>query len=192
MTQDVKLTEYSHGAGCGCKISPAVLTQILESDKEYAVDPRLLVGNDTRDDAAVYALDDERLIISTTIFSCPSLITPRISADCFGQCHQRYLCNGRKAHYGHRYSRMAGQSTDTSIASRVMKAPEKHALAPALLLAGIPLTHRTDLRFGGHRNGAEEKLKAKRRCHGWVRAVFDQSTGRRLIHDGPKTRQTLG
>jgi selenide, water dikinase len=64
----VRLTEYSHGAGCGCKIAPAVLTQILERVGPGVADPRLLVGHGQRDDAAVYALDDERAIISTTDF----------------------------------------------------------------------------------------------------------------------------
>ena len=56
MSQDVKLTEYSHGAGCGCKISPQVLSTILQSKLDIAPDPKLLVGNSTRDDAAAYDL----------------------------------------------------------------------------------------------------------------------------------------
>lgn len=76
MSETIRLTEYSHGAGCGCKISPSVLSQILESDQTFPVDPRLLVGNDTRDDAAVYALDDERVIISTTDFFMPIVDDP--------------------------------------------------------------------------------------------------------------------
>jgi len=49
----LKLTAYSHGAGCGCKISPNVLNTILESSQELLHDPCLLIGNDTKDDAAV-------------------------------------------------------------------------------------------------------------------------------------------
>ena len=77
MAETVRLTEYSHGAGCGCKISPKVLTEILETHESVFADPRLLVGNDTRDDAAVYALDDERVIISTTDFFMPIVDNPR-------------------------------------------------------------------------------------------------------------------
>ena len=77
MTDTVRLTEYSHGAGCGCKISPKVLTEILETQETIFADPRLLVGNETRDDAAVYALDDERVIISTTDFFMPIVDDPR-------------------------------------------------------------------------------------------------------------------
>ena len=53
---DIKLTQYSHGAGCGCKIAPKVLDEILATSLPKHLDNRLLVGNDTRDDAAVYDL----------------------------------------------------------------------------------------------------------------------------------------
>ncbi|KFZ36605.1 selenide, water dikinase [Shewanella mangrovi] len=77
MSQDpIKLTEYSHGAGCGCKISPKVLTTILASQLPEFVDPNLLVGNHSRDDAAVYKLDDHTGIISTTDFFMPIVDDP--------------------------------------------------------------------------------------------------------------------
>jgi selenide,water dikinase len=72
----VRLTAYSHGAGCGCKIAPDVLTRILAGAGPAMPDPRLLVGNDTRDDAAVYQLDDERVVISTTDFFMPIVDDP--------------------------------------------------------------------------------------------------------------------
>ena len=68
---DIKLTEYSHGAGCGCKISPSVLDRILESSLSIAPDPSLLVGNQSRDDAAAYDIGDDRVILSTTDFFMP-------------------------------------------------------------------------------------------------------------------------
>jgi selenide, water dikinase len=67
----IKLTQYSHGAGCGCKISPAILDTILHSAAPIAADPRLLVGNAERDDAAVWELGDGRALISTTDFFMP-------------------------------------------------------------------------------------------------------------------------
>ncbi len=70
-TQDIKLTQYSHGAGCGCKISPKVLSTILKSTQSSIPDSNLLVGNDTRDDAAVYDLGDGTAIVSTTDFFMP-------------------------------------------------------------------------------------------------------------------------
>ncbi|HEV2147346.1 MAG TPA: selenide, water dikinase SelD [Longimicrobiaceae bacterium] len=72
----VRLTEYSHGAGCGCKIAPATLSRILAAMPPQAGDPRLLVGHGARDDAAVYALDDERVVISTTDFFMPIVDDP--------------------------------------------------------------------------------------------------------------------
>ena len=68
---DIKLTQYSHGAGCGCKISPAVLDTILHSPSKQQADPNLLVGNDTRDDAAVLDLGNGMALISTTDFFMP-------------------------------------------------------------------------------------------------------------------------
>jgi len=72
----VKLTEYSHGAGCGCKIAPAVLEQMLKSSSTPLLDPRLLVGNETKDDAAVYDLGNETSVISTTDFFMPIVDDP--------------------------------------------------------------------------------------------------------------------
>lgn len=76
MTQSIRLTQYSHGAGCGCKISPQVLSTILASSGTQNHDPRLWVGNASRDDAAVYALDEERAVISTTDFFMPIVDDP--------------------------------------------------------------------------------------------------------------------
>jgi selenide, water dikinase len=70
-TASIKLTQYSHGAGCGCKISPKVLDSILHSDITYPEDKRLLVGNSSRDDAAVYDIGNNRAVISTTDFFMP-------------------------------------------------------------------------------------------------------------------------
>lgn len=67
----VKLTQYSHGAGCGCKIAPAVLDTILQSRLQYADNKQLLVGNSSKDDAAVYDLGNGTALISTTDFFTP-------------------------------------------------------------------------------------------------------------------------
>ncbi len=73
---DIKLTQYSHGAGCGCKISPAVLDTILHSDFPKQKFPSLLVGNESKDDAAVYDIGDGTCIISTTDFFMPIVDDP--------------------------------------------------------------------------------------------------------------------
>ena len=71
METTFKLTQYSHGAGCGCKISPAILDKILHSSITSPPDSRLLVGNDKRDDAAVLDLGNGTALISTTDFFMP-------------------------------------------------------------------------------------------------------------------------
>ena len=68
---DFKLTQYSHGAGCGCKISPKILDEILKNQNEKRFYSTLLVGNEERDDAAVMDLGDGTAIISTTDFFMP-------------------------------------------------------------------------------------------------------------------------
>lgn len=76
MSEPIRLTQYSHGAGCGCKISPQVLDTILAGSGSQNHDPRLWVGNASRDDAAVYALDDHRAVVSTTDFFMPIVDDP--------------------------------------------------------------------------------------------------------------------
>lgn len=76
--EKIKLTKYSHGAGCGCKISPKVLDTMLESKITPMVDSKLLVGNDSRDDAAVYDMGDGTGVISTTDFFMPIVDDPFI------------------------------------------------------------------------------------------------------------------
>lgn len=76
VASNIRLTQYSHGAGCGCKISPKVLDSILHSELEKFVDPHLLVGNETKDDAAVYDIGNGVGIISTTDFFMPIVDDP--------------------------------------------------------------------------------------------------------------------
>ena len=75
-SQKVRLTEYSHGAGCGCKIAPGLLEDILSTQFSMPSDPRLLVGNDTKDDAAVYDLGNGTSVVSTTDFFMPIVDDP--------------------------------------------------------------------------------------------------------------------
>jgi len=72
----VKMTEYSHGSGCGCKIAPGLLEDILATQMPASTDPRLLVGNDSRDDAAVYDLGNGSSVVSTTDFFMPIVDDP--------------------------------------------------------------------------------------------------------------------
>ncbi|UOQ54527.1 selenide, water dikinase SelD [Hymenobacter cellulosivorans] len=70
-TDQIRLTQYSHGAGCGCKIAPKVLDQILHTSIAQPEHEKLLVGNSSRDDAAVYDIGGGQAIISTTDFFMP-------------------------------------------------------------------------------------------------------------------------
>ncbi len=76
-TEDtIKLTQYSHGAGCGCKIAPSVLDEILKSNLTLPDNKNLLVGNSSKDDAAVYDLENGMALISTTDFFMPIVDDP--------------------------------------------------------------------------------------------------------------------
>ena len=71
-----RLTSLSHGGGCGCKIAPGVLSEILKGTARLPVPPQLLVGIETADDAAVYQLNDEQALIATTDFFMPIVDDP--------------------------------------------------------------------------------------------------------------------
>lgn len=74
--EPIRLTQYSHGAGCGCKISPKSLDEILRSEVKSISLPQLLVGNDTKDDAAVFDIGNDVCIVSTTDFFMPIVDDP--------------------------------------------------------------------------------------------------------------------
>lgn len=76
MNDTIKLTQYSHGAGCGCKIAPRVLDTILTCGTVLFKDPRLLVGHDNHDDAAVFDMGNGKALISTTDFFMPIVDDP--------------------------------------------------------------------------------------------------------------------
>ncbi len=71
-----RLSSLSHGSGCGCKIAPGVLSEILKSTSAMPIPPQLLVGIETADDAAVYQLNDEQALIATTDFFMPIVDDP--------------------------------------------------------------------------------------------------------------------
>src|SRR5690242_17230136 len=75
MANAVRLTDLAHGGGCGCKLAPSVLSQIIASTP-MGVFPHLLVGAETADDAAVYRLNDRQAIVATTDFFMPIVDDP--------------------------------------------------------------------------------------------------------------------
>ena len=72
----LRLTSFSHGGGCGCKIAPGVLSEILRNSAAGLIPPELMVGIETADDAAVYRLNDEQALIATTDFFMPIVDDP--------------------------------------------------------------------------------------------------------------------
>ena len=74
--QEPRLTSLSHGGGCGCKIAPGVLSDILKGTAAMPVPKELLVGIGTADDAAVYQLNDEQALVATTDFFMPIVDDP--------------------------------------------------------------------------------------------------------------------
>jgi selenide,water dikinase len=76
MDMQVKLTQFSHGGGCGCKIAPGVLEQILAKSAPGLIPRQLLVGIETSDDAAVYQINERQAIVATTDFFMPIVDDP--------------------------------------------------------------------------------------------------------------------
>ena len=72
-----KLTQFSHGGGCGCKIAPGLLTEILSRAPKGIIPPELMVGLETSDDAAVYRLNPQQALVATTDFFTPIVDDPR-------------------------------------------------------------------------------------------------------------------
>src|SRR5438046_6988910 len=74
--EKIRLTEFSHGGGCGCKIAPAILSEILSASPIRGLPQELLVGTETADDAAVYKLNDSQALVATTDFFTPIVDDP--------------------------------------------------------------------------------------------------------------------
>src|SRR6516164_6759138 len=74
--QAIRLTSLAHGGGCGCKLAPSVLRQLIDSNPAVPFHRQLLVGSETGDDAAVWQLDDQTCVIATTDFFMPMVDEP--------------------------------------------------------------------------------------------------------------------
>lgn len=135
--ESIRLTQYSHGAGCGCKIAPRVLDNILQSDFDFPEDKKLLVGYHTRDDAAVYDLGNGEALISTTDFFMPIADDPftfgRIAAT--NAISDVYAMGGRPvmaiAVLGWPIDKL-----DASIAARVIEGGRQACRDAGIILAG--------------------------------------------------------
>jgi selenide,water dikinase len=74
--EKIRLTEFSHGGGCGCKIAPAILSEILSASPIRGLPKELMVGTETADDAAVYKLNETQALVATTDFFTPIVDDP--------------------------------------------------------------------------------------------------------------------
>ena len=161
---EIKLTQHSKGGGCGCKISPAVLSEILAAHNVGAKNniPQLLVGNDSRDDAAVYQIDEKTAMISTTDFFMPIVD----DAFSFGQIAAANAISDVYAMGGKPIFALAVlgwplANLPASVAAQVMEGARKTCADAGIVIAGGHSIDSQDPIFGLVVNGlvAIENLK---------------------------------
>ena len=165
---EYKLTQYSKGGGCGCKISPAILSEILASHNVGKNVPQLLVGNDSRDDAAVYQIDEKTAMISTTDFFMPIVDDP----FSFGQIAAANAISDVYAMGGKPIFALAVlgwplASLPASVAAEVMNGARKTCAEAGIVIAGGHSIDSQDPIFGLVVNGivAIENLKRNDTAH---------------------------
>ncbi len=161
---EIKLTQHSKGGGCGCKISPAILSEILAAHNIGAKNniPQLLVGNDSRDDAAVYQIDEKTAMISTTDFFMPIVD----DAFSFGQIAAANAISDVYAMGGKPIFALAVlgwplANLPASVAAQVMEGARKTCTDAGIVIAGGHSIDSQDPIFGLVVNGlvAIENLK---------------------------------
>jgi selenide,water dikinase len=161
---EIKLTQHSKGGGCGCKIAPSVLSEILAAHNVGAKNniPQLLVGNDSRDDAAVYQIDEKNAIISTTDFFMPIVD----DAFSFGQIAAANAISDVYAMGGKPIFALAVlgwplATLPASVAAQVMEGARKTCADAGIVIAGGHSIDSQDPIFGLVVNGmvAIENLK---------------------------------
>jgi selenide, water dikinase len=162
MTEPIKLTQFSKGAGCGCKIAPNVLQEILGNTNLQIPNTKLLVGNNTADDAAVYDLGDGTALISTTDFFMPIVD----DAYTFGQIAAANAISDIYAMGGKPLMALAIlgwpiEKLPAALASEVIKGAQNICDLANIPLAGGHSIESTEPIFGLSVNGivAKENLK---------------------------------
>lgn len=159
----IKLTQYSRGAGCGCKIAPQVLSEILRGNENVFQDSRLLVGNSGNEDAAVYDLGDENALIASTDFFMPIVD----DAFAFGQIAAANAISDVYAMGGKPALALAilGWPIDklpASLAARVMEGARATCAKAGITLAGGHSVDSAEPIFGLAVNGFVKKTHLKR------------------------------
>lgn len=153
---EIKLTQHSKGGGCGCKIAPSVLSEILAAHTIGAKNniPQLLVGNDSRDDAAVYQIDAHTAMISTTDFFMPIVDDP----IAFGQIAAANAISDVYAMGGKPIFALAVlgwplANLPASVAAQVMEGARKTCAEAGIVIAGGHSIDSQDPIFGLVVNG---------------------------------------
>jgi selenide,water dikinase len=135
--EKLRLTAFSHGGGCGCKIAPAILTEILASTPVRGLPKELLVGTETADDAAVYKLNDEQALIATTDFFTPIVDDPydfgRIAAT--NAISDVYAMGGRPI-FALAIVGMPLEKLPVSVIQRILEGGESVCAAAGIPVAG--------------------------------------------------------
>jgi selenide, water dikinase len=133
----IRLTEFSHGGGCGCKIAPAVLSEILASTPIRGLPKDLLVGTETADDAAVYRLNDSQALVATTDFFTPIVDDPhdfgRIAAT--NALSDVYAMGGRPI-FALAIVGMPLEKLPISVIQRILEGGESVCAAAGIPIAG--------------------------------------------------------
>src|SRR5687767_11168222 len=135
--EKLRLTEFSHGGGCGCKIAPAVLSEILASTPIRGLPKDLLVGTETADDAAVYRLNDSQALVATTDFFTPIVDDPhdfgRIAAT--NAISDVYAMGGRPI-FALAIVGMPLEKLPLSVIQRILEGGESVCAAAGIPIAG--------------------------------------------------------
>ena len=178
---EVKLTQLSHGGGCGCKIAPALLQEILGKAKEKLPFANLLVGTETSDDAAVYRLNDQQAIVATTDFFMPIVDDPfdfgRIAAT--NALSDVYAMGGTPIMALAIVGMPIGKLPVETIRA-ILQGGESVCEAAGIPMAGGHSidSRRADLRAGGDRHRASRQAQAQQRRASGRRADPRQGAGR--------------
>ena len=162
-TNPTRLTTWSEGSGCGCKIAPAILEQILASSGSFSQkDPKLLVGNSSKDDAAVYQVSDDLAVINTVDFFTPIVDDPfdfgRISA---ANAISDIYAMGGKPIFANAILSWPVEKISPELAAKVMEGAKEICRQAGIELAGGHSIAAKDPIFGLSVNGIIHPRKIK-------------------------------
>lgn len=162
-TNPIRLTEWSEGSGCGCKIAPAILDQILSSSGSFSqVDSNLLVGNSQKDDAAVYQVSEDLAVINSVDFFTPIVDDPfdfgRISA---ANAISDVYAMGGKPLFANAILSWPVEKISPDLAAKVLEGAKQICKQAGIELAGGHSIAAKDPIFGLSVNGVVHPRKIK-------------------------------